>query len=187
MGRKSTIKGLPELVVKQLDREIARDRKTLDELLDWLVKEHGAGISRSTLHRHAVNVKEVTQRMTEVRQMASAIATEVGDLADDQTMQMLIQGMQSIMFRISMQAQQDDGMVLDPKDMHFMARALKDLGSAQKQTVDLKAKIREDIRAEAVAILDEAENSAREAGEKGLSKEAVAKLRRDFLGVRDDR
>jgi LAS superfamily LD-carboxypeptidase LdcB len=79
----------------------------------------------------------------------------------------------------------DEEESVDPKDIHFLARAIKDLESAGKISLDRELIIRRELAKEHARKLDSAMKDAKAAGEKGLSAERVAQLRRDFLGVRD--
>ena len=64
-----------------------------------------------------------------------------------------------------------------PMDMMFLARALKELASADKLTAERILKVRQE------SIREAADKAASVAKAKGLSADTVAELRKEILGV----
>jgi len=79
----------------------------------------------------------------------------------------------------------EEGVVLDPKDAMFVATALEKLSKASKQDLDTQLiAAREEER---TATMEKASKIVEStAKEKGLSAEMVAELKKKFLGVRDE-
>ena len=74
-----------------------------------------------------------------------------------------------------------EGGGLNSKDVMELARAIKDVTSAQKLSADYRRELEHEFDDRLEENADRAEVVAREAG---LSADSIAKLRREFLGVR---
>ncbi len=179
MGRRSSIERLPPAIKKAVDDAIA-NKATIEEIVAKL-RELGAQASRSSVGRYAKSVKAVADKIRQSQDVAEALVKEIGpNAAEGKTGRALVQILQTISFKLLMKQAEGDEPDIDAKDLHFLARALKDMSSARQIEINVEAKIRREF----VQKLDAAVAEAEKAGEKGLSAERVAQLRREFLGVR---
>jgi hypothetical protein len=94
---------------------------------------------------------------------------------------LLIQLLTSVATRIVMPIAAGDEVTTDAKELHFLARALKDITSASKTDVDREAKIREEAakqtkREAAAAVESEGRAS-------GASAETIDRIKRRILGI----
>lgn len=174
MARQSSIDKLPDDVRKRINFLLAEGGMTLDELTDWL-DERGHDVSRSALGRHKKKIEDVAKEVRRSQMMAEALVQEVGPgIKDGEQFRMLTQMFQTIVFK-EMTDSIEDGM--EPKDLHFLARALKDSVSASRVQDEREAKIREEERAAAADRVKDAVQG------KGLTAETVKAIEHAVLGV----
>lgn len=190
MPRKSTVTALlPPAELRDLNEMIGSGRYTLDGLVEWLA-ERGYTLSRSALHRHGVDVRKVAEKLQQSREVTQALVAELGDAAaQGKQGRLLVEMARSIVFDLLMKLQtaEGDAPALTPMDVAMLGKGLAELGRALRFDQDFETKIREQVeketRAEAAKKLDGAIKEAAVAGEKGLSAERAAQLRRDILGM----
>lgn len=160
MGQRSTVARLPKDAQAKL-RAMYDASMTLDEihesLVDYLREIDGAWSppSRSAIHRHRQDYEATAAKMREAREMASAIATELKDIPDDRTGQMLIDLLRTITFKVLRGGVESDEGGVDGKELHFLARALKDMASAGAIGTKQAADIRKLAREEAASAVEE--------------------------------
>jgi hypothetical protein len=174
MGRRGFATRLPRELREELDRQIVDGRLTITELKDWLA-DRGVDASRSAVGRHVQSVEEIATEMRKAREVAGALKVELGDQADGTIGQALIEVAQNVVFRAALPLMQ--GHELGLEDLHFLARAAKDLASAQKTDADRARKLREE------ALQAGAKAAEGVAKARGLTAETVAEIKRAVLGV----
>ena len=191
MPRKSTVKTLPPELLAEVNRILAGDTLTLDELVAYL-RDAGHPRGRSALHRHKQRQERVAKRLRQSREMATALVQELGpSVTEGKTGRMLVEILQSMVFdhmlnRVEAgdgEGTEDDDM--SSQDFFFLAKSIKELASASKLSTDQEMKLREKFVSDAIAIVDEVNEEAKRGGEPGLSAEAIERLKREMLGVRD--
>lgn len=171
MGQRSFASRLPKDLRTELDRLIVDGALTVDEVWAWL-RARDIEVGRSSVHRHMASVEEVSQHMRQAREAAAAIVQQLGpDAADGQTGQLLTEVVQTIAFRTASN-QMQRGEDLDMEDLHFLAKAVKDLASAKKVDTDRTLSVRRELAKEASKKLD----AGVRAGE--IDADAVAKAKR---------
>ena len=180
MARKSSIDDLPEEVRAEVLAAIKRNA-TIDEIV-WTLKGLGADVSRSAVGRFSKQYRDMATRQRDLASVATAFAGEFGE-ADDMQGRLLIQLVTSIATRMvmPMAAGEIVDEEIDFKELHYLARSLKDITSAAKTDVDREAKIRaeEGNRARAKAAKD-AEGAARDAG---ASEQTINVIKARILGL----
>ncbi|HEY9081331.1 phage protein Gp27 family protein [Magnetovibrio sp.] len=181
MGQKSKIETeLEEEDRKALDQLIMSGKWTIDELLEWLGEKGYDTIRRSSLGRHKQNIEKLGAKLRESRVVTEALVKELGpDVAEGKHGRLLVEVLRNIAFDLMV----NDGDDFNEQSVFFLAKALKDMASANKIDLDRELKIRESVAKEMVKKLDAAVEESSAEGEPGLSPESIAKLRRDFLGV----
>lgn len=178
MGGRSSIEKLEPEIRCEVDAAIKRGA-TIDSILEML-RGLGADVSRSAVGRYSRNYAELARRQRDLQSTARAFAADFGD-ADDRQGRLLIQLLTSIATTHVIPLATDEDPDVDGKELHFYARAVKDLISASKIDIDREAKIREEerksTREKAAAA---AETAARRAG---ASSETIALIRSEILGI----
>ncbi len=145
--------------------------------------------SRSGLGRHFKGLDQVADRLQRSRAVAEALVRKLGDSPEDRTARLNIELMHSAILDLFMSADPDaDGELgapvkLDPAAAMLLSTSLKNLASAKKSDADLVLKLRQEIAKEAAKKVDAAAKRAAAAGEKGLSADALAQLRRELAGM----
>ena len=144
--------------------------------------------SRSGLHRHIQGLDRLADRMQRSRAVAEALVRKLGDAPEDRTARLNIELMHSAILDLFMGAEptEDGGeaqaVTLDPESAMLLAKALKDLSSAKNNDAALIFKLREQAETKTKAAAVKAAESV--AREKGLSKETIAAIRSQILGVK---
>lgn len=146
--------------------------------------------SRSRLHAHLQGVDQVADRLQRSRSVAEALVRKLGDEPESRTARLNIELAHSAILDLFMAADQcaeggEGGAAptpFDPEAVMFLSKAVKDLASARKADADLVLRLRKEVMAETVKKLDAAEKAAKSAGEKGLSEDRIAELRRVLAG-----
>lgn len=184
MAGRSSIDRLAPAVRERLDAEIRRGA-TIDEIVGMLLDLQSRGQlaespSRSAVGRYSQQYRQLAARQRDMASVAKAFAGEFGD-ADDLQGRLMIQLVTSLITRVAMSAAEDEEVELDVKELHFLARAVKDATSASKTDVDREKTIRaeEAKRARAAAAAD-AESAAKAAG---ASPETIDLIKRRILGI----
>lgn len=172
--RRSSIRNLPDELRKEVDRLLGDGRYTIVQVTEHL-RELGADVSRSAVHRYSQSFEEVTHEMRLVREMSAALGKELEDVADGDGTRLLVESLQALILRSRMELAKGDK--LDPEAVSYLSRSLKDLGSAMKSSVDVEMKIRDRVAKEAAKV------ASATATEKGLSAETVNLIKERILGI----
>jgi hypothetical protein len=180
MGQVSSIRRLPP----ELKDAIAdlRDRgRTIDEILEHLKKmDEGVDISRSALGRHVKKIDEVARDIRAQRDMAMAIAKDIGDKTQGEIARGNIELLQSLIMRAVSTASRTGE--LEAKDLMLFSKAVSDLSKGTKLDIDSQiAAAKEQARREATNKA--AEVVTKEAKRQGLSEETVNAIKAKILGV----
>lgn len=178
MSQRSSIDRLDPSIRTEVDAALKRGA-TIDEIV-WMLKGLGQDVSRSAVGRYSKRYADLAARQRDLSSIAQAFAGEFGD-AEDRQGRLLIQLVTSLATRAIMPIAAGDKVELDGKDLHFLARAVKDITSASKTDVDREAKIREEaFKTARRQAAEAAETGAREAG---ASDEVIEKVKRRILGL----
>lgn len=183
MARHSIIAQLPRELREQIETFLKhRDGPiTVDQFVSFL-DELGLDIARSTAHRHLQKWQRAARRVRRVREFASAMSLELEEGKEDQTVRVLAETVADMAFEMVEAIQ--EGETVGAKDLANLGRMVKDLSQGLALSAQRQLKIREEIAKKLAKQLDSAVQDAAAAGEKGLSADRIAQLRRDFLGVR---
>lgn len=181
MVRRSSIKTLPPEILESVNRALTEGERTIDEVTAHL-EELGHPRSRSAVGRHAKNLSDVAERLKRSREMSQALVKEIGpEVASGKTGRLLVEILQSICFDHLLVKADDKKSDLESQDFFFLAKALKEMASAQKIDVDRELKIRSEVAREtAKKAAEVAETVGNQAG---LTKETINKFRGQILGV----
>ena len=180
--RPSSILRLPPELVRELNAQIADGRMTVDELTAF-VRERApeANISRSAVGRHKVSAERTLKRVQEAQEVAGTIVKELKADSQGDVTRLLSELLKTLAYKTLGQMTDDEdegggGGTIDAQSLSFLARAIKDISSADKTNIERLLKTRDawlnDQRKKDQGALDRAVK----AGE--IDAEAAAKARR---------
>lgn len=175
MARRSTIE-MDDKIRAAVDDALKRG--VIIDDITVMLQGMGANISRSAVGRWAQKYGKMAERERDILAVARNYADEFGG-SDNPVGKLLIQTVTSIAARTVMAHSEDEDGSLDPKDLHFIARAVKDIMGAAKIDADRDALVRKEEREKAA---DRAVKSLRS---QGASEETIAMIRREILGMED--
>lgn len=175
MPKPSSIKRLPPDVREAVDKAIREGRATIAELVA-LIDEHGGKVSKSAVGRYR---KRAEDQMARYRQAQEIAKVWVGKLeADPQgdVGRLLSEMLKTIAFQVAGEMG-DSAEAVGPREVMFLADALKSMGQFDRARADLTLRLRKEIAAEAAATAGKAAKKA------GLTTDAVDAIKRDILGI----
>lgn len=160
------------------------DYEGLAEDLNFRLEEAGLELSigKSALHNYGQEYEQFAKLQDEAGSWAQQWMAD-NDLSDEaQQHSVLFQMMTSIAFKVLKSQMTKSGDEIEAKDLHFLGKMMKDIMSSSGIREKLMEAERERIaREERERAVDELSNQS---AELGLSDKAIARLRRDFLGVK---
>lgn len=184
MGRKSSVHQLDPRIRVEVDRLLADGRHTLDQILAHLKQLGARPPSRSALGRYAQNFEKVASRLRESREMARALAQELGpESLEGEQGRILIESMRTLAFDIMhAKLNPDETSKYDAKEIASLSRSVRELSQAMRMEQDFTRRIREEARKEAVADM---RNKLDSAARSGSLDPAVAAEARRIMGFTD--
>jgi hypothetical protein len=178
MGQRKKLERIDPAILEAVNGALARGA-TIDEV-KLLIDGMGAEISRSALGEHAKQWREATRREREMQAFAKSMGAEFAEIGQDKKGQLLVQVAMTLASRLTLDTAQSD-QVIDFKDMHFLARGIKDLMSAQKIDVERELKVREEVRRETTERAATEVDKAAKSG--GMSAEVANALKAQIMGI----
>lgn len=154
MAPRSSVENDPEVRVA-IDRAL-RDGHTLDQIVA-AIRALGSEVSRSAVGRYASQYRRLAERERDIQAVARSYAADFGG-DENPTGKLLIHLVTSIATRTALASDDDE---IAPKDLGYIAKAVKDIIGAAKVDADRDAHIRREERARAAA---DAAKAARKAG-----------------------
>jgi hypothetical protein len=187
-GRLSAIDILPDecdAVVAWAAQELTgRDRTQTEIYAEFREKliavqgETGAGFdipSFSSFNRYSVKLAAMARRIEETRNIATALSDRLDAAASDDLTVIAAEAIKTLIFEI-LQSAGDGG--LSTKGAQELANALRAAAAAQSVSTARRQKVEAEFAEKVDEVVEKVGSEA------GLSGEAVARLRREFLGVR---
>jgi hypothetical protein len=176
MGRRSAVARLDPRIRAAVDAALREGRATIDELVA-LIQSHGASVSRSAVGRYRQRFEENLRRYREAQEVAGQWVAAFRADPDGDVGRLLAEMLKTLAF-----ASMADRESADPRDIHFLARAIRDLASSDQVRARLEAELRAAAqrRAEAAVAAIEAEAETRR-----LSPEVLAHIRQQIYGIVD--
>lgn len=177
MGRKSSIKALPAPVRAAVDEALKRGA-TIDEVVAACAGL-GADVSRSAVGRYRQDVMKIAERVERSREISRIFVERLGAAPEGKQGRLLIELMQTVVFDFLVPAGDGQAPALDPEEIMFLGRAMKDLASAEKTSADRELKIRQGLAQEAAQAMEDAVAATGA----GVSADTMAEFKARFLGV----
>lgn len=188
--KRSKVARLPLHVRAEIERAWREGKLTLDEIMAFARKEKvdidsdpENGISRSGLHRYLQSFGEAAERMRQAESMAGSVLGSLSESTGGNTRRMLTHLLTMVAMRLSSAAESGD-MKTGPKELMFLAKAIRDIGGTFKSEIDSEAALRKLIAAEvskkAGPALDQLDAAAK-AG--GLAPETAKAIRQAIAEI----
>ncbi|MEX0745307.1 MAG: DUF3486 family protein [Phycisphaeraceae bacterium] len=177
MARRSTVKRLDPRIREAVDKLIREDRATIDQIVDrleGLVGEEAP--SRSAVGRYVKNTREQMRRYQEAQELAKVWVGRLEEEPGGDVARLLSEMLRTVAFQ-QLASAGDEGAEITTKEVAMLAGAMRDLNTADKLGLERELRVRQEVAKQA------AEKATEVAKRGGMSKEAVADLRREILGV----
>ena len=187
-GPKSKVDQLDPKIQAELRRLLFDEGRTIDDVVEYLqTLQLDDSPSRSSIARWSASTAKIREDMDRMRSVTGQLVKEFGD-QDNDASRFLVQIAQSIAFKLMDSRSGAEGTV-DVEEFMLLMKGLKDLSTARKSAFDAEEKILERIRRAAEtakkAAVDQAEAAMeRVASRRGLSSDAIAEMKAEFLGIR---
>ena len=175
MGRKSSIKDLDPKIREAVDAAIRDGRATIDDIVE-LINDLGGEASRSAVGRYKKNSEEQMRKWQDAREVSRGWMAKLDEDPDSDVGRLISEMLKTVAFQ-TVGSMMDDGEGVEPGDVMFLAKALKEMASADKLTAERIAKIRKEVAGEAAKVVEEATQAA------GMDVDQVDFWRRKVLGV----
>ncbi|MEP1330119.1 phage protein Gp27 family protein [Pseudophaeobacter sp.] len=159
----------------------------LAEDLNFRLEEEGCElrIRKSALHSYGSEYEEFVKCQDEASSWAAGWMNENGLEDEAQRHNVLFQMITALAFKVMQSQMGKDGAQIDPRDLHFIGKLMKDVmassGIREKLMGDERARIEAAARKAAAAEMAETLEAATE--EAGLSPKAAEFLRKKVLGM----
>lgn len=140
--------------------------------------------SSSAFNRFSMRLAQMTRRLEQTREIAATLSQRLDATGSDDLTLIAAEAIKTLIFEV-LQSKGEAG--LDPKGAMELANALRAASAAQVTSSNRRMKLEAEQKAKRVEeqMRDNAERALDTlASEPGISKEAIARARREFLGVR---
>lgn len=180
MARKSAVSRLAPEVRAHLERLLAEDRLTLDEIIaDLRTQFPDTTASRSSVYRYKLGLSEMTSKMREFDTVARVMVAELGENPDEKAGALLCQAVTTLATHAALSANERDDVTVE--EVRKLARAAKDTLSAR--TMSVKERLAIEEAAVARKLREQNARLATVAKRRGMSAEAADEIRREILGL----
>ncbi|MBI2770003.1 MAG: DUF3486 family protein [Burkholderiales bacterium] len=173
-SRPSTITMLDPQIKDAVDTAIREGRLTIDQIVK-LIAEEGGDASRSAVGRYVKNSKERMEDYIKANQMAAVWVEKIGKEPEGQMGRMVLELLRLISWKTMGGIEE-----ASPEDLMFLAKAMKDMASADKLAVDRELVVRKLIAARAEKVAGEI---AKEAKKANVSPETIKSWQDTIRGV----
>jgi hypothetical protein len=179
-ARKSKVSRLPAEQRAFVELLLREDRYTLDELVAKIRERYpDADISRSSIHRYQVPLRELTQRMREIDTAARAVVEELGENPDDRAGALLCQSITTLATDAALRANQRDDVSVE--EVRKLARAAKDTIDARAKSLKERQAIRQEAREQ--LLREQSERLSTIEKKRGMTADVADQIRKEILGV----
>lgn len=174
MPRRSSVARLDPRIRAAVDAAIREGRATVDDLVA-LIAAHGARASRSAVGRYRKDFEDSLVRYREAQEVAGRWVAQFQADPDGDVGRLLAEMLKTLAF-----TSMADKSSANAKDIHYLARAIRDLVSVDQVKARVEAELRAATkeRADAAVAAIEAE-----AGARRISPEALARIREQVYGI----
>lgn len=176
MPRRSSLKRLPAEVKARLDRLLADDEMTLEELVAWL-DARGHPRSMSAVHRYRAKWARDADRLRQSREMIAGLKAELPEAAmQGQQGRVLVEMARTFVFDL-LRKLDEEGRSLDTKGIQELGKGIAEMARALRFDQDFEERVDK--------MLDKAAEVAGTAARKaGISDEARRTIEEEILGLK---
>lgn len=174
MARRSSIAKLDPRIKEAVDAAIREGRATIDDLVA-MIAAHGASASRSAVGRYRKDFEESLSRYREAQEVAGRWVSQFKADPDGDVGRLLAEMLKTLAF-----TSMADKTSADPKDIHYLARAVRDLVGVDQVKAQIEARLRDEAKQRAEAAVKVIEG---EAAQRRISPEALAAIREQVYGI----
>ncbi len=184
MGRRSSIDKLPPEVRTAIERMVADDRMTLDEMRGRVAELFGVEYTpaRTPLWNFQQKFKVISDRMKESREIARGIVAEIGEKPDGDQGRAMVETLSALTIQLIKNAASREEIDLD--EIRHLARIVKQTTEAGSKALQQAKEIEQAAREKLLREQDAKLKAIAKEG--GLTAEQVDMFRRQILGVRND-
>ena len=188
MSRASTVDVLPEEIKAEIGR-LRIQGVSIDAILTHLRSMHGVTtISRSAMGRHVKGLERLTTQIRRSRDVATALAAELGAAPESEIARVAIEALHSVILDLMMRSDDDEldeaGLAAlrgNPEGIMYLARAMKDLAGASKTNIEFVEKI--EARAALKAKREAAAAVDKIGGERGIGQDTLEAIKAGIFGI----
>lgn len=171
MPKPSSITQLDPRIREAVDRAI-REGSTIDDVVA-LIDDMGGDASRSAVGRYKKNAEEQMEQYREAQEVAKVWIGKLEEDPESDVGRLLSEMLRTVAFQAMGRMDEKT----KPGDIMFLAKAMKELASADKISTDRELKIRQEVAKKAA---DKAEDVGRQMG---LTADQSAGLKKELLGI----
>lgn len=159
------------------------DYEALAEALNFRLEEEGLSlrIGKSSIHAYGQEYHEFVKYQDEASAWAASWMQDNGLEEEAQRHNVLFQMITTLAFKVMQSQMALDGKEIDPRELHFLGKMLKDVmassGIREKLRKDEKERIAKEAREAAADVVD------RSAQEFGMSRDLADQIRAKILNV----
>lgn len=175
MGQKSSISRLDPRIKEAVDRAVREDRATIDEIVAAILSMGGA-VSRSAVGRYVQSARAKMERYREAQEVASVWVRKMEETPDGDVGRLNAELLRTVAFQVLSEIG-GSGVDAKPNEIMLLARAIKDLASADKTSTDRELRVRREVAQKA------AEQAVSAARKGGLSADQAEDIRREILRI----
>lgn len=173
---------------EELEKRGFAGYEQLSEDLNFRLEEAGLEMSvgKSAIHSFGQEHAEFVKLQEQSSAWAAEWLNDNGLEEEARRHNVLFQMITSLAFKVMQSQMVKDGTEIDPRELSFLGKMLKDVMTSSGMREKLMADERERVAKEAREAEREqlTEQFDKVTSEAGLSEDRVAQMRRDFLGVR---
>lgn len=180
MGQKSSIARLDPRLKEAVDRAVREGRATIDEIVA-AVLAMGGEVSRSAVGRYVQSARVKMERYREAQEVAAVWVRKMEETPDGDVGRLNAELLRTVAFQALSDLGDSDAEV-KPNDIMLLARAIKDLASADKTSTDRELRVRREVAQKAAGKIEALEKDvATGAGQ--LTPEALKRVRQEIYGI----
>lgn len=179
MGRKSTVAMQDDAILQEVHALIRKGR-TIDEITEAL-QALGADVSRSATARYVKTERESMRQMVKAQSLARVWVEQFGKEPDGDVGRLLPQMLEAIAHRTLDDMAESEA--TSPKEVHVMARALKDLSGTKRENINMELLLRKAREEERLQMLAEQKAALDAMPNKGGVTPATKAAIREALGI----
>jgi len=179
-GRPSRVDKLPPATKAKVDKDLREGKKTQKQIVEEANQalDKDQKISRSGFNRYATTMESVGAKLRETREIANVWMARFGDDQGSDVLQLVVEMMQSAVFKVALKASDgDEDDLFDPKMLADVSLAVQRLSRSAEMNSKREQAIRKEMAAEAAATVDAI------ASQGGMSKATIDNLKKEILGV----